>query len=77
MFNWWKRDNPPDTCDANPGKHVKLTAAFTNGVKTWEEQADVVLCMSEALEACGRSHTSQQTWLELDDRFVVLQAKQR
>jgi len=71
MFNWLKRETPPRTCEANPGKHVKVTAAFTNGIKTWEEEADMLVCMSEALKVGGHSYESRKTWIELDGDFVV------
>jgi hypothetical protein len=71
MFNWRKRDAPPGTCEANPGKHIKVTAAFTNGTRTWEEVADVLACMSEVLKTGSQSHTSGNSWIELEDGFVV------
>jgi hypothetical protein len=39
------------TSQANPAKGTRLTASFTDGQRTWTEQADALDCMVKALQA--------------------------
>jgi hypothetical protein len=71
MFNWLKQATPPRICEANPGKHLKVTASFANGIKTWEEKADILLSMIEVLKAGGHSYEPRKTWIELDGGFLI------
>ena len=64
--------NEPDTCAANPGKYLKGQFTFTRGDKSWQEEANAINCMTDALKRGGHPFTAQRSWAELEGGFTIM-----
>lgn len=71
MLDWLKRGAPPATSKANPGQHLQIHCAFTNGVKTWEEEADILRCLADVLKTGGNSCSVRKSWIEVEPGFIL------
>lgn len=71
MFDWFKRNAPSGTSEANPAKGTSLSAAFTNGERTWTETVDLMSCISTVLKTGGHSHSVCKSWIELNSGLIL------
>jgi len=71
MFGWFKKDTPPVTCSANPGKAVTARVAFSNSGRNWTEEVDVVSCLDDELKSAGHTCVRQKSWIELNGGFIL------
>jgi len=63
----------PTTSQANPGRGIKLSLAFTNAQRTRTEEVNLVSCMAEVLRFGGYSITVGKSWVQLHESELVLQ----
>src|ERR1041384_3920206 len=72
MFRWFRAPTPePVTSQANPAKGARLPASFTDGQRTWTEQADALDCMVKALQARRHPFKRRAHWIELEIGMVL------
>ncbi|HEU4779993.1 MAG TPA: DUF6348 family protein [Steroidobacteraceae bacterium] len=73
MFSWFRKpDRPPRPAAENPGRGHYVRVDFKSGQKAWQEEDDLAISLTAALNTLGHKATVKGDWVELEGGFSLL-----